>query len=405
MRALLACTLLLLVALAGCSAGPLDDPTDGGTPTPEATAPYGDLDGETVVETHRDRLREAGNATRSVESSQRIEGTVTRQERREHTASIDFTADPPVRHVVHGDGREYWVGPERNVSKGPKGRYSLYSGLGVFADGIGTGVVDLFEYEGLERIERDGEVVFRYRAEGVDALSANATEAIAGSGNVTVEAARSRLLIRADGVVVESHQELVAVKEGSRFATNRTVRYTDVGSTNVTRPEWYDDAVEELGPFAGERITVTLESDRLDATLNVTGPAEDVSSEFGAWTELRYSQNARMLEDSPPMNAARASCIPWVRLPESYDEAELTVGYEERYVPRGDERNLTLYRYDRDLQTVVTVDGATVDAEADEARASVDENGMYVVLHAPTWAEAFGSRELPDAATGVPACE
>lgn len=400
MRALLACMLLLMVAIAGCSAGPVDD----GTPTSEATAPYEDLDGGTVVQTHRDRLREADNATRTVESSRHVEGGATSEEHRELTAYVNFTGDPPVRHVVHGDGREIWVGPERNVSKGPQGRYSLYSGQGIFAEGLGTHVVDLFEYQGPERVERDGREVFRYRAEGVADLSSEATDVIARSGNVTVEAASSRLLIRADGVVVESHQELVVVQDGHRISTNRTVRYTDVGSTEVKRPDWYDDAIDQLGPFAGATTTVTLESDRLDATLSVTGRAADVSAEYGAWTELRYSKNARMLEDSPPMNAARASCIPWVRLPESYDDAELTVGYDEQYVPGGDERNLTLYRYDRDLQTVVTVDGATVDAEADGIRASVDENGMYVVLHAPTWNVAFGSREMPDSATGVPDC-
>jgi hypothetical protein len=404
MRPLLACS-LLLVALAGCSAVPIDGMTDDGTPTPEATAPYEDLDGETVIETHRDRLREAGNATRHVESIQVVEATVTRDHGRNHTAYLDFTAKPPVRHVVYGDGQEMWVGPERNVSKGPDGRYSLYSGLGVFSDGIATSVVDLFDYEGPERVERDGRVAYRYRAEDVEALSAGASEAIAESGNVTVESASARLLIRADGVVVEAHHEMVFVQDGTRVTSNRTVRYTDVGSTAVTRPEWYDDAIEELGPFAGETTTVTLESDRLDATLSVTGAAEDVSEKYGAWTELRYSENARLLEDSPPMNAARASCIPWVRLPESYDDAELTVGYEEQYVPAGEERNLTLYRYDRDLQTVVAVDGATVEVGADRVRGAVDENGMYVVLHTPTWVEAFGSRELPDSATGVPGCE
>lgn len=405
MRALLACALLLSIALAGCSAGPIDDLTDDGTPTPEATSPYENLDGETVVETHRDRLRKAGNATRTVESTELVEATVTRELGRDHTAYIDFTAEPPVRHVVYGDGRELWVGPKRNVSQGPRGQYSLYSGLGVFSDGISSSVVDLFDYEGPERVERDGTVAFRYRAEGVDALSAEASDAIAESGNVTVETASARLLIRADGVVVEAHHELVFVQDGHRVTSNRTVRYTDVGSTAVTRPDWYDEAVEELGPFAGETTTVTLESDRLDATLAVTGPAEDVSEKYGAWTELRSSPNARMLEDSPPMNAARASCIPFVRLPESYDRAELTVGYEERYVPDGDEANLALYRYDTDRHTVVPVDGATVDTDADVLTASIEETGMYLVLHGPTWQAALDSRELPDSATGVPDCE
>lgn len=405
MRALLTCSLLLCVAVAGCSSGPIDGSTEDGSPTPDVNAPYDELDGETVVETHRGRLRAAGNATRHVESSRRIEGSVTDERTREQRTAVDFTRDPPVRHVVHGDGRQVWVGPERNVSKGPDGRYSQYSGLGVFADGIGTSVVDLFEYEDTEQVERDGRVLFCYRAAGADALSPEATEALAESGNVTVEAARSRLLVRPDGVVVESHQELVFVTDGRRVATNRTVRYTDVGSTTVTRPDWYDDAMESLGPFAGETTTVTLESDRLDARLSVTGPAEDVSEKYGAWTELRYSKNARLLEDSRAMNAARASCIPFVRLPDSYDEATLSVGYEERFVPAGDEQNLALYRYDTDRQTVVPVGGATVDADADRLRAPVQETGMYLVLHGPTWQEAFGSRELPDSATGVPACE
>jgi hypothetical protein len=402
---LTACSLAVLLSTAGCSAVPFGDGTDGdGMATPSAEAPYQRLDGEEVIQTHRQHIRDAGTATRHSESTTRIvrEG-FNETQRRNRTSYVDFGTDPPTRHTVSGDGTERWIGPGRNVSKNPESGYSLYStSVGFFDDGLGTAYLDAFEFEGPTPVERNGRQLFRYRAPNRSAFVGE-SDAF-GSANVTVAAASVTLYLTNEGLVAAANTSFVLVRDDTRIEQSGSIRYTSVGSTNVSRPAWYDEAVENLGPFAGETVTVERNASELDASLSVTGLAENVAERFGARTELRYSENAYILEESDPITAARASCIPYAGLPDAFENASLTLGYDSAYVPDGDERNLTLFRYNRSLQTVVPVEGATVDSGADTVSAPVDTSGLYLVLHVPTFAEAFGSRELPESATGVPTC-
>jgi hypothetical protein len=402
--ALAVCSLAVVLSVAGCSAVPVptDDSTDG---TSAADAPYQELDGSTVVETHRQRLREAGSATRHRESVTRIvrEGFDDTQ-RRNRTTYVDFGTDPPARYTVSGDGTERWLGPGRNVSKNPQSGYARYgTSVGFFEGGIGADYLDAFTYEGPVRVERGGRQLFRYRAPSIDSVVDDATGPFANE-NVTVEAASVTLYLTSDGRIAAANTSFVFARDDTRIEQNGTIRYTSVGSTNVSRPAWYDEAIENLGPFAGETATVTRNASELDASLSVTGLAENVAERFGARTELRYSENAYRLEESDPITAARASCIPYAGLPDAFENASLTLGYDPAYVPDGDETNLTLFRYNRSLQTVVPVEGATVDSGADTVSAPIERSGLYLVLHVPTFAEAFGSRQLPESATGVPSC-
>lgn len=378
MRSALTVSLLLCVLLAGCSGVPVvpESPFQS-DPTP----PYESPNGTVVSTAHADALGDVRTVTRRFEVEHRYPTRDGEEltDRYNTTRHIDYTTDPPTVRLVRWDGRVVWMGTERQVSRSPDGDHRV-------ADRYDRTVDDPplapFDFEGPEQVTRNGRTLYRYTAVRPESYyAANA------SGNVL--AANVTLLVRPDGLIVERSE---FVTDGTRFedgeSFERTVRYESVNDTTVERPEWYDDATADITHVTAPALNASLYTPEL---LDPDAGARPEVDDHG----FVYTDN---------VVAPRVSCAPQVDVPNWLEEAELTIGYQDRYVPAGDEGGLTLYRYNDSYQIFLEVEGATVDTSANEVTAEIDESGYYAVLHTRTWEQLFDESEDVDAKTGVPDC-
>jgi hypothetical protein len=391
----------MLVVLAGCSA-PLGDEsrsTDA-TPTstdgPPASAPYRSLTANAteVVETHREQLRATGSVTRHYERRYVSNGSEGSERRhRERTARIDFGTQSASMLTTDPDG-EYWQGPNRSLERtGSPPQFSRYAGPRAFTYGLEANRFDYYRFGEPERVERDGETLFRYRVTG-----------LADDSNVTVRNATGRMLLRPDGLIRSVRLRLV-VDRGDETVRNRLrIDHEKPGRTSVSRPSWSDDAVAAVGPDRDDVVTVERSAPELGARLTLTGPAGSVSEEFSTRNPLRRSSNPRFRNQV--LDGSRASCLVTVELPPGSRNGTLSLDYTPSLVPSGEEANLSLVRHDDRRNTFVPVTTATFDTDRNVVTAPAEPNEAYFVMHRPTFREAFDEddvRVAPDA-TGVPDC-
>ena len=376
-RSALTASLLICVLLAGCSGVPVA-PENPFQRTPDP--PYESPNGTTVASQHGESLAAVETATRRVDI---VEEYTTRDgEQRtvafNETRHVDYTSDPPTAHLIRGDGREVWMGSDRQLSRSPEGAYDVTE---IYDRNVSDPALTPFDFDGPEQVSRDGRTLYRYTAVRPESYYASNTSTTILSANVTI-------LVRPDGLVVNRTE---VVRAGTRFEEGgrleRTITYSDINDTIVERPPWYDEAVAEL-----TRVTAPS----VNATLHVSAPPPSDAS------EPELGDHGFVL----PKNVVgpRVSCVPQVDLPGWIDDARLTIGYQDRYVPAGDEGNLTLYRVNDTYQTFLAVGNATVDASANRVTARIDQSGYYAVLHRPTWQQMFDRSETPDSETDVPDC-
>jgi len=397
----------LLLLLSGCSAPFLGDestgePADSPSPigatseTAASAPPHESLSNATaVVETHRERLREAGTATRHIESLHiENESDGTERDYRERTAEIDFGTDPP-RWLVTTPDAEYWQGPGRNVerSESPPEFSRYLSGPRVFTYGLATDRFQFYRFSAPERITRDGETLYRYSVLGLE-----------NADNVTVRNASGRMLLTPDGLVRSAHLRIVVDTGDVTIRDYYRLDYEKIGETNVSRPSWYDEAVSTVGPFRDEIVTVQRTETDLNAGLTMTGPAALVSPEYSFDTYMEQPLAQRVRTDV--VNGARASCIVRVSPPPEVSNATLQLNYTESLVPSGEEENLSLVREDDRRNTLVPVEDAEVDTRRNVATVPVETEELYLVMHMPTFRQAFDrdSSRVASDATGVPEC-
>lgn len=95
--------------------------------------------------------------------------------------------------------------------------------------------VESAEWEPVGTVERDGRTLVEFRATSVDPPDVNTT------GDTTVSS-DGRLLVDADGVV--HHVEVATTVDDERGTVRYglTVTLSDVGSTSIERPDWFDNA-------------------------------------------------------------------------------------------------------------------------------------------------------------------
>lgn len=365
----------------------------------ETTPPYDAVpSGEAVVETHRDRLREAGSATISVETDVAVTGpdrNVT--DRTSRTATVDYATAPPRQHVVDADGTERWLGSERNLTRRTNGRYARTGGNIGAVEGVAADAdtIDAFEFDGPAPTERGGESAeyYRYEANGTDALSADAR---ADLENGTVERVSVELVVRGDGLIVAYEFAAAGTEDDLAYEQRRSVRYDDVGTTDATRPDWYDEALAATDPLPTETVTETRSVPAANATLEVTGEAGDVADRYA----VHPTMEERGTYSADELELAQVSCLVYVYLPDDFERAELTVEYEDEHVPGGED-GLAFVRYDQYTGSYTTV--GDVDPATNSATASIDEDGYYFVRHEPTYESVFVSGEEPSE-TAPPPC-
>ncbi|MFP8954306.1 hypothetical protein ACLI4Z_15265 [Natrialbaceae archaeon A-arb3/5] len=364
------------------------------------TPPYEELsDASTVMDRHDEQIRSVASVTRHLDARMAYSTADDDDEveQANRTVRSDQTTAPPRRHVALDDGTEHWLSPNRNLTKEAAGHYSPGPRNVDFVE-IDAETIEAFEFDGPEPVERDGETRYRYRANGTDALSEDAHDSFEGD---TVERASATLVLRGDGLIteVETTLAVTADDEDERYEQTRSIRYTDLGTTDVNRPDWYDEAANSVPPLPGETVTETREISSPNATLSVTGDAGDISGQYAVHPTMESTDSFSADE----LEAAQVSCLTRIYLPESYDDAELTIEYDDAHVPGDDTDGLELTRYVARTGSFTTL--GEVDPEMNTATGSIDGDGYYFVKHEPTFETAFVNRETPSETAPPSECE
>ncbi|WP_123537998.1 DUF7537 family lipoprotein [Halosimplex salinum] len=256
-----ATAVVALLVLAGCT-GPLG--TDGNEPTPDASPadfPNASAIDQSVFDTHATAMADTSFAL--VIEKNRTDRSPTSEEKFRHmNDTTRYLVEPGAsQYLSHSEG--YFSGNVTHYSNGsatyrmwqegdeltvkPDTHYLIfdesseyYLWRGWFDNGSGAsydhGAIDAtYEREGVETFQ--GVPVMRYEATGADALSGP----WAGSENASwsYENFSATLLLDEDGVIRYYRYTFVRSPEHvSHVRFSRTYTLSDVGSTDVEKPDW-----------------------------------------------------------------------------------------------------------------------------------------------------------------------
>jgi len=247
-RQLAALLVVALVTIAGCAgaSGPAADGSDGSSGDPIYETP---LDAEAVADAHVDALSEAGSYT--IESDATTERAAQNQTTEtsgevngDMSSGAVFSRTETSRQTVelyaNGEGTAYQrfaVGEQTQYQdvSGQAGNASSYARTTV------TSFVGLFDfsYEGTEDV--NGETVHVYGAEGADSLNTS-SPAFGQLNESNIDEAAATLHVREDGVVTTAGYDVTVTVEGQTQSVNTTQRFTAIGDTEVTEPDWLSEA-------------------------------------------------------------------------------------------------------------------------------------------------------------------
>lgn len=237
-----------LVAVAGCAGG--GGPAADGSDAPSGDAIYETpLDAEAVADGHMDALTDAGSYTiesdatqsssarnQTVETSGVVRGDLSsgavysRTETSQRTIELYAGAEGGTyQRFVVGNQTQY-----QNVS-GQAGNASQYARTTV------SSFVGLFNfsYAGTESV--DGQTVHVYEA--ADGASLNTSSpAFAQLNESNVDAASATLHVNQNGVVTMAGYDLTISFQGQTQSVTTTQRFTAIGETEVTEPDWLSEA-------------------------------------------------------------------------------------------------------------------------------------------------------------------
>lgn len=231
--------LALLVMTAGCVAAPGAGDASGSA-LDDSTP-----DGASVAATHERALDAAGSYTYEAEASATIDGENAGSS--SLSAAVDRPADrtlvetgsvlgPVVTYVENGTAYQR-IGAEEP-------QYRTLEIDAPVGDLVSTDVAPVvrnnsFEANGSTTVA--GEQVRLYEAH---ATGSNATLQTDLGEGVTVDSVDVTLAVRDDGLIVRQHTTAAISLDGDgRDGTfTRTVTYSDIGTTEVTAPDWIEDA-------------------------------------------------------------------------------------------------------------------------------------------------------------------
>ncbi|GAA0198971.1 hypothetical protein ACFFQF_15675 [Haladaptatus pallidirubidus] len=240
-----------------------------------------------------------------------------------------------------------------------------------------------FEYEGVESDANAS--VHHYTASNLSAFDGDETGQILGYDRESVTDASIDLFITDDGILKRFELSIKAVDEGAPVEIEFEVTYSHLGETTVEQPAWLSEAKEHVSatePNPAETVTETVENQTLGAAITATGPRYAVES-----VEIERQSGGIWDTGGEGYQKAQASSLVSIR---SWGEAtveQITLSYDESLFP-GEGNGLAMYRFDRELQTFVQVE-TTVDTNANVARADIDREGTYLVMHTETWNSLF----------------
>lgn len=225
---------LVLVTTAGCLAAPGVGDVNGET-----------FDGDAVATEHQQALTESGSYTYDVEASVTVDGTSAGGSNltaavdlasEEVLVSSDTRAGPVTTYLAEG------IAYQRIGVEEPQ--YRTFEPEVDAGDVVRTDispVVDTYSFEANGSDTVNGQQVRTYTA---TQTGANATLLEDFGEGVAVDSVTVTLSVRDDGVVVREETRATLEIDGgdSEGTYHRTATYRDVGSTDVTAPDWLDAA-------------------------------------------------------------------------------------------------------------------------------------------------------------------
>lgn len=241
-----------LLVLSGCSAGGFgggaqtetssNETLRGDEPMYEAP-----LDGAVVAENHEAVIESAGTFTLASTTTQ-SRGDRSRTVNASVVANYDTGALRSTREAgsrtvttfVMANGTAY----QRFEAPSGEARYRAprrAPNVSLFASGRLDAIVDAFEYSHVGTETVDGVETEVYEASGAQDLN----ESAPGFQNVDTEnvtTLESRVYVTEDGLVKRLDYELGLEVEGSEMTVDVTQRYSNLGGTTVSTPDWLDEA-------------------------------------------------------------------------------------------------------------------------------------------------------------------
>lgn len=247
-RQLAALLVVALVAVAGCAGGggPAAGGADGSSGDPIYETP---LDAGTVADAHIDALRDAGSYTIESDATQTIVGQnqtveTSGEVQGDIASGAVFSRTETSQRTV-----ELYAGPDgatyQRFAVGNQTQYQDVSGQAGNATSYARTTVSSFvglfnfSYAGTEDV--DGETVHVYEAEGADSLNTS-SPAFGQLNESAIDEASATLHVRDDGVVTMAGYDITVTVQDRTQSVNTTQRFTAIGETDVTEPDWLSEA-------------------------------------------------------------------------------------------------------------------------------------------------------------------
>ncbi|PSQ11556.1 hypothetical protein BRC93_05090 [Halobacteriales archaeon QS_5_70_15] len=276
-------TALVLAAtlvLAGCSgvANPGGTPTRSATPAPVPTdatpparaavpgvSPLGVENASLLAAAHRRRLAGTPFTERTVTTARDRNGTVLGR----RTLVVERGPDANrLSYAIEGgprrDARSFWTVEATVWSDGRTTVHSITDGDGSvrrervssdiyaeFVDPEASLYARTLERASIRRVDRrivDGTTRYVFVAQGIDPRPAFGLPGANPTGNASL-----RAVVAADGTVHRVEVTFPALYRGRAATVEHVFEYDRIGTTTVTRPPWYDEAIQNGTPTPGVR--------------------------------------------------------------------------------------------------------------------------------------------------------
>lgn len=248
------------------------------------------------------------------------------------------------------------------------------------------------------------------RQNGSDPVLRATADNLPSDERENVTAYNATVRIDSDGVVRSIEINSTTIESGKQVKRRHEVRVTDIGTTDVPEPSWFDEArstlPEPIEPpeVPGEEVLDSGEdyesgsvvSHELGAAASVIGSPDLIeTASISEWSHA-FAQDPLPYAVSTPVE---------IRADAPAKAATIKLRYNESAIPGRDESGLAIYRFNHTIQTFVPLE-SSVDPANDtvtaEGRDVLDEyeyvDGQYLsafaVFHVASW-EAMWETDAP----------
>lgn len=170
-----------------------------------------------------------------------------------------------------------------------------------------------------------------------------------------------------------------------------------------TDDDFLEDGTEPQNPFNTDPLDPDTDGDGvLDGNETYTTTAKnaavggkvDVTGEGDVASGVSITNGSRTVFQNNATQNASVSKFVEFEADKTFEEANVTVSYDESKVPNGDEAGLAVYTFNESLQTFVRLN-STVDPANNTVTTSVKHFSTFAVFYVKNWNQVFEA-ELPE---------